>query len=317
MTKTISQLADGGTISDTTVFESENPAGVSSGKQTAAQILAYITAARPVRERLAATRNYYVRTDGNDSNNGLSNSSGGAFKTIQKGVDTAASAIDAYLNVTQINVADGTYDEYVQGRIIVGANWYGIGVTQIIGNETTPSNVVCQGFQQLGPGMQWYVSGFKFGSPASAAPGGIAVSGHAQGWVRLGKVEFGSGNIIHCLADHRGTIEFMNSYTISGGATEHLFAANFGYILLNAVTVTLTGTPAFSTVFAFATDNSLIACVNGLSFSGNATGGKFLVANNSGINTGGGGAGGSPDRSGVNFFPGNVAGGADATSYYV
>ncbi|MFD2614506.1 C1q-like domain-containing protein [Paenibacillus gansuensis] len=67
---------------------------------------------------------YYVRTDGNDSNNGLSNTAGGAFRTIQKALDSLPKIL--YHPVT-INVAAGTYPEdvvaygFVYGGTTAGA----------------------------------------------------------------------------------------------------------------------------------------------------------------------------------------------------
>jgi hypothetical protein len=59
---------------------------------------------------------YFVRPDGNDNNNGLANTAGGAFKTIQK----AISMLPQVLNHTAtINVAAGTYaeDVFVSGFV--------------------------------------------------------------------------------------------------------------------------------------------------------------------------------------------------------
>lgn len=54
--------------------------------------------------------NYYVRTDGNDSNNGLSNTIVGAFKTIGKAVSMIPQVIN---HEVIINVGAGTYTEEI------------------------------------------------------------------------------------------------------------------------------------------------------------------------------------------------------------
>ena len=62
------------------------------------------------RERLTSNRTYYVRTDGSNSNDGLTNTSGGAFLTIQYAIDVVSSILDIASDVTvTIKVADGTY----------------------------------------------------------------------------------------------------------------------------------------------------------------------------------------------------------------
>ena len=89
------------------------------------------------REVLTSNRTYYVRTDGSDSNDGLTDSSGGAFLTIQKAVDVVA-ALDISVYDVTIQVKDGTYT----GAVILEAPLVGSGKLTIQGNSGTPSNVL-------------------------------------------------------------------------------------------------------------------------------------------------------------------------------
>lgn len=67
-----------------------------------------VVARRHVRERLTTNRIYYVRTDGNDSNDGLSNAAGGAFLTLQGALNRVAQIDLNGFSVT-IQLANGTY----------------------------------------------------------------------------------------------------------------------------------------------------------------------------------------------------------------
>lgn len=100
-----------------------------------------------------------------------------------------------------------------------------------------------------------------------------------------------------------GTIAISAGYTISGGAPAHLECVLGGRITYSeaTMTVTLTGTPAFSTAFADFADSGCGAYINSnfVSFSGAATGSRFKVARAASIRTEGG--------SGT-YLPGNALG---------
>ena len=88
------------------------------------------------REVLTANRTYYIRTDGNDANDGLSNASGGAFATIQRAYDIITTLDIGGFTVT-IQIADGTYTAGLNQTVSpVGGN------VSIVGNVATPANVI-------------------------------------------------------------------------------------------------------------------------------------------------------------------------------
>jgi hypothetical protein len=92
------------------------------------------------RELLTANRTYYVRSDGNDSNTGLANTSGGAFLTVQKAVNIIAATLDLGGSAVTVQIADGTYTGAVSLKEVVGYSAPGCLVIQ--GNNSTPANVV-------------------------------------------------------------------------------------------------------------------------------------------------------------------------------
>jgi hypothetical protein len=77
---------------------------------------------------------YYVRTDGNDGNDGLENNAAHAWLTIEKGTSSSTSPLGLG---DVLHVADGTY---TVGNVI----WVNIAGITVTGNTTNPENVLVQ-----------------------------------------------------------------------------------------------------------------------------------------------------------------------------
>jgi hypothetical protein len=251
------------------------------------------------REVLTANRTYYVRTDGSDSNNGLANTSGGAFLTIQKAINVAV-ALDLSIYDVTIQIGAGTYSSVGNElKSIVGA-----GKIIIVGDETTPANVTVtqtgsptnsQGcFYAFGVKGLYSLRGMKLTSATS--PGyGINISAGSR--IEFQNMNFGAITTYHVRAVDGATLEVTGDYTISGGAVGHVVASS-STVRCQSRTITLSGTPAFSGQFANATAAGYyIASI--LTFSGSATGPRYSATLNGVINTAGGGA---------SYFPGDSAG---------
>lgn len=241
------------------------------------------------RETLTANRIYYVRTDGNDSNTGLANTSGAAFLTIQKAVDVAAT-LDLSTYDVVIQLGTGTWTESVTMKNAVGA-----GTIIIQGDLITPSNTVVRNFTKTSNGTKYTIKDLKFtGSSTYAA---IAISNGAL--VSFGNVEFGTGYTVHIESIFGAKIECDNSYTISGGASAHLSVRAGGGAAIQAKTITLSGTPAFGTTGTYGFVECRYTCtvfINGNTFSGSATGRRYYVDYNAVIQSAGA------------TLPGNAAG---------
>ncbi|WP_340667843.1 hypothetical protein [Bradyrhizobium ottawaense] len=250
---------------------------------------------RAPREVLIADRTYFVRTDGSNSNNGLANTAGGAFLTVQKAVDVVCS-LDMSIYQVTIQVGPGTYSGGVTLTPAFGAK-----PPAIVGDTTTPANVVFSNNNDVvfiyGPTNAWRIGGIKL----------TATSGHG---LRCGqganlifeKMDFGSfgSSYSHIYAESMGLIQggyAFFTYTISGGAAVHANAAYGGFITLPYNTVTLTGTPAFA-VFATAIMAGQLRA-DSMAFTGSATGKRYEVMGNGIINGTSGNA---------SYFPGSAAG---------
>lgn len=244
------------------------------------------------REKLAANRTYYVRTDGSDSNNGLANTAGGAFLTISKAI-AVVSALDLSIYNVTIQVGAGTY-----ANVSVTGAFVGTGVVTIVGDTVTPANVVIPSVSVEGSGSKLRVSGIR-------TLGLTALNG---GYLKIvGNVTFyTSGSSICMTANGAGSmIDAVSATGIvveAGTYGRFAYAIIQGYIQIFAASVTFSGTPAWSVACA---DGQRLGFINAgtATLSGAATGVRYTATLNGVIYTQGGGA---------SFFPGGT-GGSTAT----
>lgn len=246
-----------------------------------------------LRERLSANRDYYVRTDGSNSNNGLANTAGGAFLTIQKAIDVILGTLDLDIYDVSVNIASGTYS----GAISVAAPVVGSGRIILKGDTTTPSNVnLTGGITVNGGGARLYIQGVKTSSTALFANIYVKNGGYLK---TTGKNEFGGATVGHrILAEGGAVIEAVAAEVISGTAAgSHYMALSNGYIYCQGATWTASGTAAQGS-FAQSMAGGIIYAYSNTS-SGTFTGSRYSITLNGAIQSNGGGS---------SYFPGNSAG---------
>lgn len=266
-----------------------------------AQTLPPPPAPPPARELLTADRTYYVRTDGSDSNTGLSNTAGGAFLTIQRAVD-AVSNLDIGVNNVTISLAPGQYNALsgVQLKSIVGG---GLVTIQGAGALNTDVQVYTSGtvlptqgvFYSFGISGRWRVTNLRVYSIATGPQSGI-LAGGGSGLI-AGNIDYGSGLLIQIRAIDTGSILCDSAYSISSGSNQHYGVAQGGIIRAQSISVSISGNPTIS-AFCAATQCG-VAVVSGTTFIGTTVGLKFNAVLNGVINTNG---------SGVDYLPGTSAG---------
>lgn len=257
------------------------------------------------RETLTANRTYYFRTDGNNACNGQTNAAGSsgncAVLTIQKCIDLMA-ALDAV-----------TYDVTCQYGQTGSANSFnapvalktmlGSGTFSLLGDVTTPSNlsITATGISGANIVGNWVVKGLKIISSSVAFDmDGPTVT------VGLGKIEFAAATTAHIRGQNGAKISCIDNYTISGGTLYH-WIASLSTISCGGITITLTGTPAWSGAFAYAEAGGYIRSIT-TTFSGAATGVRYSI-NENGLAITNSGSG--------TYYPGNAAGSVSTQGQYL
>ncbi len=249
-----------------------------------------------VREMLTAARTYYVRTDGSDSNTGLSNTAGGAFATIQRAMDVAGMLDTGIFNVT-VQVAAGSYTGTVNIPLMVGS-----GLLEIIGDVSVPAN--CS-FSSSGTCFQAadYAKASVVGFKVS---GSIGMRGVRGGGLFFASIDFGSCSSSHIEASNGGWIRSTGNYTVSGASPRHIFSFTLSRVLIPGGIITFSSTFTYSDAFVRSSLGSSVQ-VQGAVFYGSAIGSRYRVESNAVIDTFG---------AGPNYLPGNAAGTNDGTGAY-
>lgn len=269
---------------------------------TKAASTAYVD--RTTREVLTANRTYYVRTDGSDSNNGLANTSGGAFLTIQKAIDTACALDLSIYNVT-INVADGTY----AGGVVLKP-YLGTGPIAIIGNTTTPANCLLQGTgARISAGSTFATYQMRgFETQTITSGNSVALSG--AGILELNNWRFGPCAGSHMRIDNGARLSGKSgSFEVAANATYFAIGGYLANIDLNSATINFAANVTFTaTAYAqyMAVVNFQQATFNLGAFT--VTGQRYNASGNSLISSGGAGA---------SFIPGSTAGAVASGGTYL
>jgi hypothetical protein len=207
------------------------------------------------------------------------------YKTIAEAVN-ALFEMDGFGRTAKIQLVAGTYSEVIS--INTDATNNGNWQLLLAGVASTPASVTMIGGITINGAIITL-------QDLTITTTGLLATKNA--YVTLNRVNFGAVAAIQIDAETNSTIEVASNYTISGAAAVHAQTGYNGQFLCMNKTVTITGTPAFSSYFAFCNKLSY-QDYTGTTFSGSATGVRALVNLNSAINTNGGGA---------SFLPGSSA----------
>lgn len=271
MSKKISEL----TAATTPLAGTESVEIVQGGTSKKVAV-SYLGGGSSGREMLSSNRTYYVRTDGSDSNNGLANTSGGAFLTIQKCIDVVCSTLDINAGVVvTCQVADGTYTGANVMKQLIGAGRF-----VIQGNSGTPDNVIISVtsgdcFQNVIGGAELTVKDMKLTTTTS---GSCLIAANSS-YIKHSNINFGSCANNHCYGIYYGRVEAVGNYKISGSAQAHEIANRLGSVVVASRTITITGTPSFSSSYSSVSTLGYILNYSS-TFSGSAAGKRYSATLN-------------------------------------
>ncbi|WP_386341927.1 hypothetical protein O4D10_09960 [Xanthomonas citri pv. citri] len=230
----------------------------------------------------------YVSNTGSDSNDGLSAAT--AFQTIQRAVTVVRTRYLLCGYTAIINVADGTYVENVLMGSVAG------GIVRFVGGTSAIWRNTAGYLLTMNEGGAIQVSGFTLGGGSTV--NGILIRNRAL-CSFLGGHVFAVMTGFQIVAIANSVCYVNGNYSITGGGSYHYGVYDGGQLIIGGVTVTLTGTPAFTAFANVGRLGSINGGDNVFTFSGAATGQRYQIYTNGVIWVNG---------KGPNVFPGNAAG---------
>lgn len=258
------------------------------------------------RIRLSVNATFYVSPAGSDATG--TGSSASPWATPQHAWDVVQRYYDlAGFSVT-VQLVAGTYaGGIIASGPLMGAAGYA--AFTVRGDPSAPASYLISLLSGIcfraSAGAQYSLSGVRM-TAGGANP--KLVSTDSGGVINIAATcDFGpalTGDQIQ--SQIGGTVWLQSNYTVSGSANTHYNAAQNGNIWLAGYTVTVTGNPTYSTAFCSASVSGQVSA-NSSTYTGAATGQRYVAASGGVINTASGGG---------NFFPGSVAGTTNTGGIY-
>lgn len=253
--------------------------------------------AATTREKLTAARTYYVRSDGSNSNDGLTDSSGGAFLTIAKAM-SVVSTIDFNGYTVTVQVRDGTFAGFT---VPVTVGQAGVANLVIQGNSSTPANVAITSAMTIGAGARATIKDLA----VTSAGHGLVADG-AGAVVAFSNISFGACTNAQIYVANCATATMTGNCSFTGASQTRVWARWNAAYVEEFRTCTYTSTPSYSVANMYILSGATVSAAVSTQ-SGSATGVRYVVSGNALLETGGGGA---------SFFPGDSSGSTSTGGQY-
>lgn len=269
------------------------------------------------RDVLTADREYFVRSDGSDSNNGFSDTAGGAKATWNGLYSYLTSGVD--FNGHTVTMKSGTTNTYSAGLDMTSA-WTGGGALVIDLNGCSIAETANKGILNTAaqPGLITVKNSAGLGTGGKITSSvGSGIQNSASCAMNIGPgIEIGTCLTFGLIANQNALMALVDTLRVSGATGQGWVAAAFGGVFgTNGSTVQFMNNITYSVETVLALSLSSVD-VAGTTFDLNpggtgpftVTGKRYDATQNAIINSAGGGAA---------FIPGTVAGTTASGGQYI